>query len=150
MVREVREGTMILVDWGICRIQKVLLAQSQARARWFGNPTYHHQASLSLQHPFRERNYQCPQGALIISLPHVFPPTYVGRVGIALGILYSWYFDQSKDNTLYKIDPNFVTKMEQKEKVAKCHRYGRYICLEMLEGWGKKCRRPRSFVKFSL
>ena len=78
MVREVREGTMILVDWGICRIQKVLLAQSQARARWFGNPTYHHQASLSLQHPFRERNYQCPQGALIISLPHVFPPTYVG------------------------------------------------------------------------
>ena len=51
-------------------------------------------------HKSRERNYQCPLGALIISLPHVFPPTYVGRVGIALGIPYSWYFDQSKDNEI--------------------------------------------------
>ena len=73
-VQEVREGTMILVDWGICRIHKVLLAQSQSRARWFGNPTFHHHTSLSLQHPYRERNHQCPQGALMISLPYVFPP----------------------------------------------------------------------------
>ena len=29
-------------------------------------------------HKSRERNYQCPLGALIIPLPHVFPPTYVG------------------------------------------------------------------------
>ena len=34
-------------------------------------------------------------------------------------------------------------------RVAKCHRYGRYICVKILEGWGKKCRRPRSFVKWS-
>ena len=32
-----------------------------------------------------------------------FPPTYVGRVGIALGIPYSWYFDQSKDNVSVKV-----------------------------------------------
>ena len=60
------------------RIHKVLLAQSHARTRWSGNPSSHHQASLSLQHPSRERNYQCPQGALIISLPHVFPPHICG------------------------------------------------------------------------
>ena len=34
-------------------------------------------------------------------------------------------------------------------RVAKCHRYGRYICVKLLEGWGKKCRRPRSFVNVS-
>ena len=32
-------------------------------------------------------------------------------------------------------------------RVAKCHRYGRYICIKILEGWGKKFRRQRSFVK---
>ena len=32
-------------------------------------------------------------------------------------------------------------------RVAKCHRYGRYICVKILEGWGKKSRRRRSFVK---
>ena len=37
--------------------------------------------------------------------------------------------------------------VEDKFRVAKCHRYGRYICVKILEGWGKKCRRPRSFVK---
>ena len=26
-------------------------------------------------------------------------------------------------------------------RVAKCHRYGRYICVKILEGWGKKCGR---------
>ena len=31
-------------------------------------------------------------------------------------------------------------------RVAKCHRYGRYICVKILEGWGKKCERPNSFV----
>ena len=34
-------------------------------------------------------------------------------------------------------------------RVAKRHRYGRYICVKILEGWGKKCRRPQSFVKWS-
>ena len=24
-------------------------------------------------------------------------------------------------------------------RVAKCHRYGRYVCVKILEGWGKKC-----------
>ena len=76
-VQEGREGTMILVDWGICRIHKVLLAQSQSRARWFGNPTFHHHTSLSLQHPYRERNHQCPQGIDNFSSSR-FPPTYVG------------------------------------------------------------------------
>ena len=31
-------------------------------------------------------------------------------------------------------------------RVAKCHRYGRYICVEILEGWGKMYGRPYSFV----
>ena len=34
----VREGTMILVDWGICRIHKVFLAQSQIRDSVSGPP----------------------------------------------------------------------------------------------------------------
>ena len=34
-------------------------------------------------------------------------------------------------------------------RVAKCHRYGRYICVKILEGWGKNWWRPRSFVKWS-
>ena len=33
-------------------------------------------------------------------------------------------------------------------RVAKCHRYGRYICVKILEGLGKKCWRQRSFVKW--
>ena len=33
-------------------------------------------------------------------------------------------------------------------RVAKCQRYGRYICVKILEGWGKKCRWPRRFVKW--
>ena len=31
--------------------------------------------------------------------------------------------------------------------IAKCHRYGRYICVKILDGLGIKCRRPQSFVK---
>ena len=38
---------------------------------------------------------------------------------------------------------------DQDYRVAKCHRYGRYICVKIFEGWGKKCRRPHSFVKWS-
>ena len=34
-------------------------------------------------------------------------------------------------------------------RAAKCHRYGRYIFVKILEGWGKKCGRPRSFLKLS-
>ena len=34
-------------------------------------------------------------------------------------------------------------------RVAKCQRYGKYICVKILEGWGKKCRRPHRFVKWS-
>ena len=34
-------------------------------------------------------------------------------------------------------------------RVAKCQRYGRYICVKILEGWGKKCGRPYSFVNWS-
>ena len=26
-------------------------------------------------------------------------------------------------------------------RVAKCHRYGRYICVKILKSWGKKCVR---------
>ena len=33
-------------------------------------------------------------------------------------------------------------------RVAKCHRYGRYICVKILEGWGETCRRPCSFVRW--
>ena len=51
---------------------------------------------LSHGTPFRERNYQCPQGALLISLPHVFPPHMWVRL-VGFGIPYSWWFYQSKD-----------------------------------------------------
>ena len=34
-------------------------------------------------------------------------------------------------------------------RVAKCHRYGRYICVEILEGWGNKCWGLCSVVKLS-
>ena len=48
---------------------------------------------------------------------------------------------------------NQTTKRQSKlfemlARVAKCHRYGRYICVKILEGWGKKCRRPHTFVKW--
>ena len=52
-----------------------------------------------------------------------------------------------------KLISHFLTKHEtwvsSVNRVAKCHRYGRYICGKILEGWGKKCGRPRSFVKWS-
>ena len=35
-------------------------------------------------------------------------------------------------------------------RVAKCHRYGRCICVKILEGWGKRWKRPRSFIKLSI
>ena len=35
-------------------------------------------------------------------------------------------------------------------RVAKCHRYVKYICVKILEGWGKKCRRPHSCVNWSI
>ena len=34
-------------------------------------------------------------------------------------------------------------------RLAKCHRYGRYICVEKLESWGKKCGKTRSFAQLS-
>ena len=34
-------------------------------------------------------------------------------------------------------------------RVAKCHGYDGYIRVKILEGWGKKCRRPNSVVKWS-
>ena len=40
----------------------------------FRDPAFLHQTSFPPWHKSRERNYQCPLGALIISLPHVFPP----------------------------------------------------------------------------
>ena len=41
----------------------------------------------------------------------------------------------------------FGEEMEVDLRVAKCHEYGRYICVKILKGWGKKCRRPSGFVK---
>ena len=32
-------------------------------------------------------------------------------------------------------------------RVAKCHRYGRYICVKILEGWGKTCEGDPQFCK---
>ena len=40
----------------------------------FRDPAFLHQTSFPPWHKSRERNYQCPLGALIISFPHVFPP----------------------------------------------------------------------------
>ena len=36
--------------------------------------------------------------ALIISLPHVIPPTFVGYIGNVFGIQYSWYLIKAKIN----------------------------------------------------
>ena len=35
------------------------------------------------------------------------------------------------------------------QTVAKCHTYGRYICVKILEGLGKKCWRPHRFGRLS-
>ena len=73
-VQEVREGTIILVDWGICRIHKVPTWQNgQYGDRCFWSPVIHHQASLPLgTHQGREIiNAPC---SLVISLPQVIPP----------------------------------------------------------------------------
>ena len=32
-------------------------------------------------------------------------------------------------------------------RVAKCHRYGRYICVKILESWGKKYLKTTQFCK---
>ena len=65
------------------------MAQSQERDSVSGLP---HVTIRRLSHgtPLGREINNGTQGALILSLPHVFPPTYVGRVGIALGIPYSW------------------------------------------------------------
>ena len=33
-------------------------------------------------------------------------------------------------------------ELELESRIAKCHIYGRYICVKVLEGWIKKCRKP--------
>ena len=76
-----REGTMILVDWGYAGFtgsHSGLKPISGHVVRELRSPS----GVLSHGTPLRERNYQCPHRALIISLPLVFPPTYVGSVGI--------------------------------------------------------------------
>ena len=51
-------------------------------------------------HKSRERNYQCPLGALIIPLPHVFPPTYVGfGISYILGNLIKAKISDHDDQT---------------------------------------------------
>ena len=35
-------------------------------------------------------------------------------------------------------------------RVAKCYRYDKYICVKILEDWGKKYRIPHNFEKFSI
>ena len=36
---------------------------------------------------------------------------------------------------------------ESSFRVVKCHRYSRYICVKILEGWGKKCNRTRGYAR---
>ena len=38
-----------------------------------------------------------------------------------------------------------MTRNMDKNSIS--HRYGRYICVKILEGWGKHFGRPRRFVK---
>ena len=40
-------------------------------------------------------------------------------------------------------------KLNFSDRVGKCQRYFRYICVKILVGKDKKCKRPRSFVKCS-
>ena len=35
--------------------------------------------------------------------------------------------------------------IESEDRVAKFHRYGRYICAKILEGWGKKVNETKTF-----
>ena len=41
-------------------------------------------------------------------------------------------------------------ELELESRIAKCHIYGRYICVKVLEGWSKKCRKPCIFIKLSV
>ena len=40
---------------------------------------------------------------------------------------------------------NFFISYDNMHRVAKCHRFGRYICVKVLKGWGKKWRRLHSY-----
>ena len=53
------------------------------------------------------------------------------------------------DSNIERLSERFACTKCDDTRVAKCHRYGRYICVKILESWGKRCRRPRSFVKWS-
>ena len=55
----VREGTMILVDWGICRIHMVpTWLKAKTGTSVSGAPRIHRQEPLPPRHPHRERNTQ--------------------------------------------------------------------------------------------
>ena len=43
--------------------------------------------------------------------------------------------------------PIIVMHFQGITRVAKCHRYGRYIRVKKLEGWGKKSGRIQCFAK---
>ena len=48
--------------------------------------------------------------------------------------------------------PEYIVKDTQydrnnaRDRVAEYHRYGKYICVKILEGWGEKCGRTCSYV----
>ena len=83
--------------------------------------------------------------------------------GIHPGQIYPPIFWQMKtlfENEKYKIIQNdkyawvtlsiILTRMRLVyllSRVAKCQRYGRYECVKMLEGWGKKVKETTHFCK---
>ena len=91
------------------------------------------------------------------SSPHTCVFVYSGvlsswkrKVWLQSGVNYFW----RKKSGASRISQGSIVSLGSPEfmwftfRVAKCHRYDRYICLKIQEGWGKKCGRPHSFVKW--
>ena len=47
----------------------------------------------------------------------------------------------------YMLTMRLVQNGTGQSRVAQCHRYGRYICVKILEGWGKKVWETTEFCK---
>ena len=54
---------------------------------------------------------------------------------------WGWSWWQCNAMIIQIRSPPFAFWVRSELRVAKCHRYGRYICVKILRGWGKKCRR---------
>ena len=78
---------------------------------------------------------------------HVGPELSLGASGqdkvvVFLGKPLLYRMDEFPEKIKMALDPpplvsEFVVDFPE-TRVAKCHRYGRYICVKIFKGWGKK------------